>query len=112
MDNVTLIRVVSGLLAVGVFLLPLYVLPSILGWKKKQRIAIVLVNLLLGWTVLGWIAALVWALTDVPMNAAQPGADAVLCPNCGKYTQVGAHFCSTCGRSLMPNTMIATNTTP
>jgi ribosomal protein L32/uncharacterized membrane protein YqaE (UPF0057 family) len=105
MDNVTLIRVVSGLLAVGVFLLPLYVLPSILGWKKKQRIPIILVNLLLGWTVLGWIAALIWALADAPMNAAQPSPAAVFCPNCGKYIQVGAQFCSTCGRPLIPNTI-------
>jgi hypothetical protein len=58
MDNVTLIRFVSGMLALSVFLLPLYVLPTILAWKKTHRTPILLLNLLLGWTLLGWIGAL------------------------------------------------------
>jgi len=62
MDNVTLIRIIAGGLAVSVFLLPLYILPTILAWKKQHRIQILLLNLLLGWTVLGWVGALVWAL--------------------------------------------------
>ena len=53
MDNVTLIRIISGVLAASVFLLPLYVLPTILAWKKTHRMPILLLNLLLGWTVLG-----------------------------------------------------------
>jgi Superinfection immunity protein len=52
MDNVMLIRIIAGVLAVSVFLLPLYILPTILGWKKQHRIQILLLNLLLGWTVL------------------------------------------------------------
>jgi ABC-type transport system involved in cytochrome c biogenesis permease component len=31
--------------------------------KKKNTLAILTLNLLLGWTVLGWIIALVWAVT-------------------------------------------------
>jgi hypothetical protein len=44
----------------------LYFLPTIIA-KSKWRsnvAAIFALNLLLGWTVLGWIGALVWALTD------------------------------------------------
>lgn len=39
----------------------LYVLPSLLAWKGEnpRRTKIVLVNLLLGWTVIGWIAAMI-----------------------------------------------------
>jgi hypothetical protein len=40
----------------------LYFLPSIIGYKKKNFMAIFLLNLLLGWTFIGWVAALVWAV--------------------------------------------------
>jgi ABC-type transport system involved in cytochrome c biogenesis permease component len=62
MDNVTLIRVVSGLMFF-VVLIPLYFLPTFLGRNKRQRVPIFVLNLLLGWTLLGWVGALVWALT-------------------------------------------------
>lgn len=32
--------------------------------RHRNRTAIAILNLLLGWTVLGWIAALVWAATN------------------------------------------------
>lgn len=40
-----------------------YFIPTIVGYKKKNAVAIFLLNLLLGWTILGWIIALVWAST-------------------------------------------------
>lgn len=43
-----------------------YLLPSIVSINRRvagAHTGIVLVNLLLGWTVLGWIAALIWACT-------------------------------------------------
>ncbi len=40
----------------------LYFLPSIVGRNKQDFTAIFVLNLLLGWTVVGWIVALVWAL--------------------------------------------------
>ena len=44
-----------------------YFFPSMiaLGRKHHNRAAIVLLNLFLGWTALGWIAALVWSATSV-----------------------------------------------
>lgn len=108
MDNVTLIRVISGVLAVSVFLLPLYVLPTILAWKKKHRISIVLLNLLLGWTVLGWVGALVWALVDTPANPALLSA-AGFCPNCGQRTPPWDQFCSSCAHPLTQNAMRTTS---
>ncbi len=44
-----------------------YVLPAIIAYRRAhhQRMAIAALNLLLGWTGLGWVAALVWALTAV-----------------------------------------------
>ena len=40
-----------------------YFAPSIVGRNKTNSGAIFALNLLLGWTILGWVAALVWALT-------------------------------------------------
>jgi Superinfection immunity protein len=48
----------------------MYFLPSIiaLGRSKRDITAIVLLNIFLGWTMIGWVVALVWAVkTDVPM---------------------------------------------
>lgn len=56
-------------LAIGVFL---YFLPSWFANRRHKRnaTAIGVLNLLAGWTIIGWIAALVWALTeDAPLRA-------------------------------------------
>ena len=42
-----------------------YFLPSIIAITRehKNKLAIFLLNLLLGWTVLGWVSSLVWSVT-------------------------------------------------
>jgi len=47
--------------------LAVYFLPSFVAWKKKRQDAIIVLNLLLGWTVLGWIGALIWAMCEKPV---------------------------------------------
>lgn len=45
----------------------LYFLPTIMVYrmkKRKNRRAIVTLNVVGGWTVIGWIAALVWAMSE------------------------------------------------
>lgn len=44
-----------------------YFVPTIIAGKRKHHNlgAIIAVNLLLGWTLIGWIIALVWSLTAV-----------------------------------------------
>lgn len=51
-------------------LIVLYFIPTIAAHKHRQSSAIFILNLLLGWTVIGWILALVWAATktDKPTN--------------------------------------------
>ena len=44
------------------FLAILYLLPSIIGFNKKSALGIFVLNLLLGWTYIGWVIALVWAI--------------------------------------------------
>jgi hypothetical protein len=48
----------------------MYFLPTILAFARNKRdtAAILLLNLFLGWTMIGWVVALVWAVkTDVPV---------------------------------------------
>jgi hypothetical protein len=42
----------------------LYLLPVLIGWARRTPdiAVVVMVNLLLGWTLIGWVAALVLAL--------------------------------------------------
>ena len=47
------------------FGLLIYFLPAFIATAKKKQnsTAITILNLFLGWTILGWIIALVWAAT-------------------------------------------------
>jgi len=46
------------------FLLALYFLPSLIAGHRHlhERVPITLLNLFLGWTFIGWIVALIWAI--------------------------------------------------
>ena len=54
----------SGFLLIG--LLVAYFLPAIVAMMRGHRNgpAILILNLFLGWTFIGWVAALVWSATD------------------------------------------------
>ncbi len=48
----------------------MYFLPTIVAFARSKRdtTSILLLNLFLGWTMIGWVVALVWAFkTDVPV---------------------------------------------
>ena len=79
----------------------LYFIPAIVGRKKRNSSAIFWLNFVLGWTVLGWVAAFIWALTDDPLPVQvierHSYPEWVHCPSCGKYSPPDAKFCSTCG---------------
>ena len=105
--DVATIRVMAGLFFL-LIMIPLYFLPSILGRKKRNFGAIFALNFLLGWTLVGWIVSLVWALstdtqpTQVIVNQAAPPAlvpvpPSLLCSACGKYSVAGSKFCHSCG---------------
>jgi hypothetical protein len=51
--------------------LMLYLIPTLVAWWRShhQLMAILALNLLLGWTFVGWVAALVWAVTAVHRGA-------------------------------------------
>lgn len=57
--------------------LGLYFLPWLCAWSRThhQTKAIFVLNLLVGWTMIGWVAAMVWAWTAVRKEAPAPVAD-------------------------------------
>lgn len=44
-----------------------YFPPTIVAWARNHpnRVSIFLLNLLLGWTVIGWVAALIWSASAI-----------------------------------------------
>jgi TM2 domain-containing membrane protein YozV len=85
----------------------LYFLPAYLARNKPDFTSILILNILAGWTFIGWIIALVWALssgrqqqvaTPAQSTAPQPtAAGSFFCSTCGKPCPGGARFCSSCG---------------
>ena len=63
-----------GLISLAI-LLALYLIPSLVarGRGHHNQLAVFILNVLFGWTVLGWGAALVWACTTTgqPATAGQ-----------------------------------------
>lgn len=58
LDIVFVIAVIIGILV-------LYFIPTIIAFFRQHnnKLAIFLLNLFLGWTLLGWVIALVWSVT-------------------------------------------------
>lgn len=54
-------------LVIGIAMIALYFVPTIVARVREHHntTAIFLLNLLLGWTFVGWVVALVWAATRV-----------------------------------------------
>ncbi|OCX75591.1 superinfection immunity protein [Acidithiobacillus thiooxidans] len=55
---------VALLMTAFIVAMAIYTLPALMAWSmgSPHRMAITLVDLLLGWTILGWVTALVWAV--------------------------------------------------
>jgi hypothetical protein len=103
---------VFGFVLIGV-LLALYFLPTGIAYVRKHQnlLAVGIVNLALGWTLLGWIAALVWAVmnTQTPnpdLGPAQTSTgqldDTRPCPECAEPIQRAARRCKHCGSVVQP----------
>jgi len=80
-------------------------LPTILAASRHHHnvLGVFLVNFFLGWTVIGWVIALVWALSQprvFVVPAAYVPTAALLCPKCGVPFAPGAQFCSHCGAGV------------
>ncbi|MGP0075216.1 MAG: superinfection immunity protein [Bryobacteraceae bacterium] len=87
----------------------LYFLPTIIGAtrQKTNLVGIFLVNFFLGWSVIGWIIALVWAVSTERVDqisyartAPVPQPQGRFCSSCGSAWQAGTQFCAHCGQRL------------
>ena len=83
-------------LALGLYLLPAMVAA---GRKHRSGTAITALNILLGWTFVGWVAALVWALTGNVIEVST-AAGYIKCPECRETILKGARKCKHCGSAL------------
>jgi hypothetical protein len=86
------------------FLILMYFLPAIIGRDKNDAGLIFVVNLFLGWTVIGWIACLIWACAadsrPIPVCMVPVTGSGRFCCQCGTLSVGGGHFCSACGRAI------------
>jgi ribosomal protein S27E len=115
------------LLVVALISLAVYFLPTIIAvvGTHHNAGAILVLNLFLGWTFLGWVVALVWACTQsdprlrstqvarvqqpqqMPVSAPEPRKLSVKCPGCSHFISVLEEFvggkvrCGNCGRKFV-----------
>jgi len=61
----TAMTLIAGLL-IFLLLIWAYFFPGWIAERRKHNnvAAIIVINLFLGWTFVGWVAALAWAMTD------------------------------------------------
>ena len=100
MDNAP--GLMAGFLIISLSL-AVYFIPAIVALERlhHNRGAIFVLNLFLGWTLLGWVAALVWACMN-PATTAAPltTKGRVPCPHCSEPIIATASVCRFCGREL------------
>lgn len=101
----------AGSAVVGLLILAaLYFVPTIVAAIRGHQLAsVAVVNILLGWTFVGWVVALVMAVRDKPAavaasQSAMPpparagsGGTGGFCSKCGAALLAGAAFCPACG---------------
>jgi hypothetical protein len=75
-DRMAVISLTAGFIFVGIIVFIIYIVPSVIAFKRGHQNAgaILALNILLGWSFLGWVAALVWSLTSVTNNPARTTA--------------------------------------
>ncbi len=80
--------------------LALYFLPAIIASSRRATHggAIFLIDIFLGWTVIGWFGALVWACTDEP--EVTPGQVRYPCPFCAEPILRAAKVCPHCRSTI------------
>jgi len=73
-DDTTDNNTVGGLVVLILFGAILYIVPSVIALARRvrNRGAVIVINLLLGWTFIGWVVALAMAFSTVDRKPQQP----------------------------------------
>jgi ankyrin repeat protein len=86
-----------------ILLAVVYFAPTITASQRNHpnRDAITIVNLFLGWTVIGWVVALAWASTAITKtNVDDSKGDTRECPFCAEIIRRKAKVCRFCSHDL------------
>ena len=55
---------IPAAMAIFVLVPVAYFMPTLVALGKRNAFAIFILNLVAGWTFIGWVVAMVWACTD------------------------------------------------
>jgi len=82
---------------IGLFSFFLYIVPALVGAKKKHFVGIFLLNIFFGWSIFGWVIALIWAIASPELVKSAT----VICPACNNRLSfpvgVTKSLCGNCG---------------
>jgi hypothetical protein len=101
----------SGAVIILIVIVIVYFLPSIVAAGRERNGGVLVLNLFLGWTLVGWVVALAWAAslphktagtahTIGPSGELVATPRTVCCPFCAEDIKPEAIVCKHCGRDL------------
>jgi len=105
------------LLLIGI---PIYFFPSLVAHSRKHPnlTSLFVLNLLLGWTILGWVGTLAWAyskkhevIVEIKSTSQADTQDVAMtkkCPFCAEEVRVEAIKCKHCGSDLSKSSSVET----
>jgi hypothetical protein len=98
------VLVILILFAVG---LVVYFVPSFIAFSRghPHRRWILILNILGGWTLIAWVAALIWSLATPegsPFDAFGTLSQTKTCPRCAERVRAAAVVCRYCGHEFGP----------
>lgn len=96
-----------GFIVLALLIVP-YFIPAFIARKKVNFTLILLLNIFLGWTLLGWIIVLIWAIADKTPEELASAKNYNLnvtnsekkykCAYCGFESYEKTTFCSVCSK--------------